>query len=211
MTTAIIGTGNIGSIIAQDLAAGGEDLIIAGHDLDKAAALAAAVGGSARSADVRAAITAADVVILAVWFDVSKKLIDENSDVFDGKIVVDPSNPLGPDGKGGFVKIIAPEESSGQILAAKLPAGASLVKAFGTLGAESLKVSARQDPAIALLYATDDTAAGDAVASLIRTAGFAPVNVGGLDQSVRIEVYGELHEIGGLGKTVTEQEARAAL
>jgi hypothetical protein len=37
------------------------------------------------------------------------------------------------------------------------------------------------------------------------------VNVGGLDQSVRIEVYGELHEIGGLGKTVTEQEARAAL
>lgn len=211
MTTAIIGTGTIGSIIAQDLAAGGEDLIIAGHDPEKAAALAAAVGGSARSADVLAAIAAADIVVLAVWFDVSKQLIGENPAAFDGKIVIDPSNPLGPDGKGGFVKIIAPEESSGQILAAKLPAGASLVKAFGTLGAESLKVGARQDPAIALFYATDDATAGDAVASLIRTAGFAPVNVGGLDQSVRIEVSGELHEFGGLGKTVTEQQARAAL
>lgn len=211
MTTAIIGTGKIGSIIAQDLADGGEDLIIAGSDLEKAASLAAAVGGSARAAEVPAAIAAADIVILAVWFDVSKMLIDDNRDALDGKIVVDPSNPLGPDGNGGYVKILAPEESSGQILAQKLPAGASLVKAFGTLGAESMKVSARQDPAIALLYATDDDAAGEAVASLIRSAGFAPVNVGGLDQSVRIEVYGELHEIGGLGKTVTAEEARAAL
>lgn len=211
MTTAIIGTGNIGSIIAHDLVAGGDDVIIAGRDLDKAAALAAEVGGGARSGDVRTAIAVADIIILAVWFDVSKKLIEDNIEAFVGKIVVDPSNPLGPDGKGGYVKILAPEESSGEILAAKLPAGASLVKAFGTLGAESMKVSARQDPAIALLYATDDTAAGDAVATLIRSAGFAPVNVGGLDQSVRIEVYGELHEIGGLGKTVTEKEARAAL
>ncbi len=211
MTTAIIGTGNIGSIIAQDLAAGGEELIIAGHDLDKAAALAGAVGAGARAADARTAISEADIVIFAVWFDVSKKLIEENLDALDGKIVVDPSNPLGPDGKGGFAKILAPEESSGQILSAKLPAGASLVKAFGTLDARTFKVSARKDPAIALLYAADDTAAGDAVAALIRSAGFAPVRVGGLDQSVRIEVFGDLHEIGGLGKAVTEEEARAAL
>lgn len=211
MTTAIIGTGNIGSIIAEDLAGAGEDLIIAGHDLDKAAALAAAVGGGARVADVRTAITDADIVILAVWFDVSKKLIEENFDALDGKIVIDPSNPIGPDGNGGFAKILAPEESAGQILSAKLPAGATLVKAFGTLGAETLKAGARKDPAIALLYAADDTIAGDAAAALIRSAGFAPVRVGGLDQSVRIEVFGELHEIGGLGKAVTEEEARAAL
>jgi len=32
------------------------------------------------------------------------------------------------------------------------------------------------------------------------------VRVGGLDQSIRIEVFGDLHEFGALGKTITLHE-----
>ncbi|HWN60944.1 MAG TPA: hypothetical protein VNO25_09775, partial [Streptosporangiaceae bacterium] len=62
-----------------------------------------------------------------------------------------------------------------------------------------------------LFYATDDDAAGDLVADLIRTAGYEPVPVGGLDQSIRIEMFGDLHEFGGLGRAVTRTEALKAL
>ena len=42
----------------------------------------------------------------------------------------------------------------------------------------------------------------------IRDNGFEPVCIGGLDQSIRIEVFGDLHEFGALGKTVTVTEAK---
>ena len=45
-----------------------------------------------------------------------------------------------------------------------------------------------------LFYAADDDAAGELVADLIRAAGYEPVRVGGLDQSIRLEVFGDLHE-----------------
>jgi hypothetical protein len=42
-------------------------------------------------------------------------------------------------------------------------------------------------------------------------AGFDPVRVGGLDQSLRIEMYGDLHEYGALGRAVTKSEALKAI
>jgi hypothetical protein len=45
----------------------------------------------------------------------------------------------------------------------------------------------------------------------LRASGFSPVSVGGIDKSIRIEVGGDLHEFGGLGKLVPVEEAKAAL
>ncbi len=47
---------------------------------------------------------------------------------------------------------------------------------------------------------------------LISAAGFAPVKAGGLDQAIRIEMFGDLHDFGGLdGKLLTVGQARALL
>ena len=62
-----------------------------------------------------------------------------------------------------------------------------------------------------LFYAADDDTAGDLVAELIQTTGYEPVRVGGLDQSIRIEMFGDLHEYGALGRIVTKTEALKAL
>jgi hypothetical protein len=35
--------------------------------------------------------------------------------------------------------------------------------------------------------------------------------VGGLDQSIRLEVFGDLHELGALGRPVTKTEALKAI
>ena len=45
---------------------------------------------------------------------------------------------------------------------------------------------------------------------LIKASGFAPVCIGGVNQSIRIEVFGDLHEFGKLGKLVTAKEAAAS-
>jgi hypothetical protein len=43
---------------------------------------------------------------------------------------------------------------------------------------------------------------------LIHDSGFDAVRIGGIDQSIRIEVFGDLHEFGALGKVVTLSEAK---
>lgn len=211
MVTAIIGVGEIGSALARNLVQGGERVILANRNRSKAARLARQLGDGAKTADVGDAILEADVIVLAVHFDVIRSMIPQYGRRLAGKIVVDPSNPVAPDGKGGMVKTIREDESSGQIVARLLPGGSRFVKAFGTLSAESLLNGSRRLPErVVLFYATDDGEAGEAVGQLINAAGFDAVNVGGVDQSIRIEVGGDLHEFGGLnGSLLTLAEAEA--
>jgi len=211
-TVAIVGTGNIGSRLAANFAAGGQDFLLAGRDQEAAGKIASGLDGHAEAVSVDEAVERADVLVVAVWLDDFKQLIAQYGERLAGKVIVDPSNPVGPDGDGGYRKVIGEQESSGQILAGLLPAGARLVKAFGTLSAGSLSTAARQEPERAVqFYATDDDAAGDLVADLIRAGGYEPVRVGGLDQSIRIEMFGDLHEYGALGRAVTKSEALKAI
>jgi predicted dinucleotide-binding enzyme len=211
-TVAVIGTGNIGGTLAAEFAAGGQDFLLAGRDLEAVRKIASDLGGHAAAVSVDEAVERADVLVLAVWLDAFEQLIAQYGDQLAGKVIIDPSNPVGPDGAGGYRKVIPEQESSGQILAGLLPAGARLVKAFGTLSAPTLAAATRREPDRAVLfYAADDEAAGDLAADLIRTAGYEPVRVGGLDQSIRIEMYGDLHEYGALGRVVTRAEALQAI
>jgi predicted dinucleotide-binding enzyme len=209
---AIIGTGNIGGRLAANFAAGGQDFLLAGRDQEAARKIAADLDGHAAVVSIDQAVGRAGVLVFAVWPDAFKELIAEYGGRLAGKVIVDPSNPVGPDGAGGYRKVIGAQESSGQILAGLLPAGARLVKAFGTLSAPTLSAAAWREPERAVLfYAADDAAAGDLVAELIRAGGFDPVRVGGLDQSIRIEMFGDLHEYGALGRVVTRTEALKAI
>lgn len=213
MTTAIIGVGNIGSRLAQALVSGGEQIVIASKDASKAESLAGELGSLADYASVPDAISEADTVIFAVWLDTIEEMVTRYAGVLPGKIIVDPSNPLGPDGKGGFTRTLPEGESSGALVAGLVPDGAYFVKAFGTLGAESLSADANRRPERAVLfYATDDAVAEPTIERLITAAGFAPLKAGGVEVSGRIEVDGDLHQFGGLnGQVLNLAQARAAL
>ena len=211
-TVAIIGTGNIGSRLAANFAAGGQDFLLAGRDQEAARKIASTLGGHAEAVSVDEAIERADVLVLATWFDTSKQLITEYGERLVGKVVIDPSNAVAPGDDGAFHKVIGDQESSGQILANLLPTGARLVKAFGTLTADTISTAAWREPERAVqFYATDDDSAGELVAELIRADGYEPVRVGGLDKCIRIEAFGDLHELGALGRVVTRSEALTTL
>jgi 8-hydroxy-5-deazaflavin:NADPH oxidoreductase len=76
MTTAIIGTGGIGSAIARQLGAGGETLQFSSADKESARKLAAAIGGAA---------------VVALRFSLLKDFIDEMADALGDTSVVVPS------------------------------------------------------------------------------------------------------------------------
>jgi 8-hydroxy-5-deazaflavin:NADPH oxidoreductase len=212
MTTAIIGVGNIGNSVARHLVDGGERVVLATRDESNATALASQLGGLASATSVKKAITEADVVVFAVWLDTLKELIVQHADLLRGKVVVDPSNPVAQDTNGGFVRTLPDGQSSGAVVAGLLPAEAHFVKAFGTLGAQSLASQANRTPRAVLFYATDDDRAAAAVERLISAAGFDPVKAGGVDAALRIETFGALHQFGGLnGKVVDASEARTAV
>ena len=204
---AVIGLGNIGTGVAANLIKGNRSVIVADRTLEKANELSKKLGNLAQPATIAAALKEAEIIVLAIWFDGIKDFFKTYAGELQGKIIVDPSNPIAPDEKGGFKKIIGKDQSAGQILSSLLPKGAKLAKALGTLGAASLENAAFQQPEKAVeFYATDDTSIEEQIKELIRDNGFEPVLIGGIDQSIRIEVFGDLHEFGALGKTITLSE-----
>ena len=197
MTTAIIGTGGIGSAIARQLAAGGEPLRLAGADRESATALAAAIGPAAVvAADNEDALQGARAVVLALRFTVLKGVLGELADSLTDTVVVVPSNPVSLDSAGNIVHLLPDGQSAGDAVAGWLPAGASLAMAFGSMSAHLLESSSRRSPEAAVLfYASDDDRAREEVERLIRVAGFEPVRIGGVAASARLEVGGDLHDL----------------
>jgi predicted dinucleotide-binding enzyme len=208
---AVIGLGNIGTAVATNLVKGNRSVIVADRTIGKANKFSQRSGSFAQPMEISAAVKEADIVILALWFDTIKEFFKTYAAELEGKIIVDPSNPIAPDENGGFKKIIDKDHSSGNILSSLLPKNAKLAKALGTLGVASLsKAAFQQSDKAVLFYATGDTSINAHIEELIRDSGFEPVRIGGLDQSIRIEVFGDLHEFGALGKTVTLTEAKQA-
>jgi predicted dinucleotide-binding enzyme len=197
VTAAIIGTGGIGSVIARALASGGETLRLSSADHESARRLAAELGRPAvAAADNHDALQGADAVVLALRFTALKGVINEIADSLTGRLVVVPSNPLSTDARGNVSHLLTEGQSSGQVVAGWLPAGARLAMAFGTLSADLFESSRHRSPEPAVLfYAADDGRAGEEVERLIRTAGFEPVKAGGIEQSGRLEVGGDLHDL----------------
>ena len=207
MTTAIIGTGGLGSAIARRLASGGEALQLSSADTQSARALAAAIGGAAVVAmDNRSAVREADAVILALRFSVLKDVIDEIAGSLGAKSLVVPSNPVGLDAQGKVVRLLSEGRSSGETVAGWLPTGTHLAMAFGTMSAELLESSSNRSPERAVLFYVSVDGPCDEVDRLIRTAGFEPMRVGGVEQSSRLEVGGDLHD-----QVVGPAQARALI
>src|SRR6476661_730966 len=146
LTTAIIGVGNLGRTVARHLVGGAEPVVLAAADEAHAKALADELGPNASAASVEDAIAGADVVVLATWLDQTRELVPAQARLFEDKVVVDPSNPIGFDENGQMIRTLPKGESSGSVVAGLLPAGAHYVKAFGSLGADQLATGAHHEP-----------------------------------------------------------------
>src|SRR4051794_9500878 len=113
LKVAVIGLGNIGTVVATNLVKGNRSIIVADRKFEKANELAKKLGNLAQPKEISTAIKEADIVVFAIWFDAIKELFNTYASELQGKIIIDPSNPIAPDEKGGFVKIIDKDQSSG--------------------------------------------------------------------------------------------------
>lgn len=192
MNIAIIGTGNIAAGLAETLARADNRVIVAGKTVaagaDLAARLSAASGPEVESGTLAQAVDRSEVVILAVPYGAIAGIARETE--FDGKIVIDLSNPVAEDFSGitlGF------NTSAAEEVQALLP-GAQVVKAFNTVFAqiygEGLDFDGRAVPAF---VASDHEAAKTAVMALAEGAGFAPVDAGPLINARYLEPLGYLN------------------
>ena len=108
-----------------------------------------------------------------------------------GKVIVDATNPIAPD----WSPIPLGEENSAAEEIARLVPEASVVKAFNTVFADIMTPEGldRSGRPATLFVASDERAAGEAVASLGRSIGFAPVMVGPLRSSRHLEAMAHLN------------------
>jgi predicted dinucleotide-binding enzyme len=139
-------------------------------------------------------------------------VLPRNAQKLEGKVVIDPSNPIGFDASGQPIRTLPEGQSEGSIVASLLPAGAHYVKAFGTLAAPSLASSSNREPRAVLFYAATDDEGAASAERLIRAAGFEPLRAGGLADVGRIEMPGgDLHQASLNGAVLDLDQARTLL
>jgi 8-hydroxy-5-deazaflavin:NADPH oxidoreductase len=169
MDVTIIGTGNMARGIGTRVVAGGHPLTVLGVDRPKAEALAGELGGETRAGVVGDPISG-DVVVLAVWYPVSREVVERYGSQLDGKVVVDISNPLDVE---TFEPVLPDAGSGAQEVAAAAP-GAKVVKAFNTTFAGTLVPGEVAGHPLDVLLASDDDEAKRTVAQLVEDAACAP-------------------------------------
>lgn len=184
---AIIGTGNVGSAIGGGAAKAGYEVVFAGQDAAKAQQVAEAAGATA-VASVREAAADADIIVLAVPYGSIAAVAAEIAPVADGKIVVDPTNPLKPDYSG-----LALQDSSGAEEISRLLPNSKVVKAFNTVFAGNAANPQGLGFQLDSLFATDDEAAKDAICGLSSSIGFRPIHVGPLFAARELEAMAWLN------------------
>jgi predicted dinucleotide-binding enzyme len=184
----IIGTGNMARGIATRAVAGGNDVQILSRDAARAATLADEVG-KASSGELGDPITG-DIVVLALYYDVAKSVIEQYGNALDGKVVVDISNPVDT---ATFAGLVVPADSSAAQEIARLAPSAAVVKAFNTTFAGTLAAGEVEGQPLDVLIAGDDDAAKRAVSEFVESAGLRPLDVGDLSKARWLEGLGFLH------------------
>jgi predicted dinucleotide-binding enzyme len=175
MSYAIVGFGKIGQALAHAFARKNIDVTVASRRPPEALApQAKAIGPTVVARSLREALQA-DTIILAVPFaehrEVAKALPS-----WKGKTIIDAMNTFG----------LPLEELDGlpsSAFLAKALTGARLVKGFNHLGAATLAT----DPIVegghrVVFLSSDDEDAIAPVAALAKQLGFAPVNLGKLNE-----------------------------
>jgi 8-hydroxy-5-deazaflavin:NADPH oxidoreductase len=190
MKLAVIGTGSVGGTLGRRWAELGHSVCFGVRDTKDKDANALVAGikgkGSARLAGLSEAAQDAEVVVLATPYAANAAALAAAGDL-SGKILIDVTNPIGPDLSLaiGFDRSAAEE-------VAQLAPGARVYKAMNQVGFEVMA-----DPAFAagkpVMFVAGNEAAGKKVVlDLVSSLGFDAVDAGGIEVSRLLEPFAML-------------------
>lgn len=175
----IIGTGNMGQVIADLVTKGGNTVQPLGRN-------------------DRDAVTG-DIVVLAVPYPAVADIVAERGDQLAGKIVVDITNPLNFE---TFDSLTVPADGSATAeIAAALPQS-RVVKAFNTNFAATLASGTVGGLPTTVLIAGDDADAKSSVADVVTAGGLRAIDAGAQRRARELEGVGFLQLTLAVGEKV---------
>ncbi len=166
----IIGAGRLGEAMAHTALRAGRSVVIANSRGPESLQSVVSTLGDGVSAGTVVQAAAAGVVVLAVPWDRVPEAVEGLT--WDGQVVVDATNDFAADDLNG-------RTSSEHV--ADLVAGAQVVKAANTLGAEVLAADPHEAGGRRVIFISGDNADAKAdVVALFQDAGFAVIDLGDL-------------------------------
>lgn len=180
MRIAIIGSGNVGTALAKSLRHGGHDVTFGVRHPDNA---------KSDESSIAQACAGAEVVVLAIPFEaVAQTVLAAGG--FDGKILIDATNPLGM--VEGGLGLTMGFETSGAEQIAELAPRARVFKTFNQTGFENMANPGAYAARPAMFVAGDEPAGKAVTLSLVADAGFEALDAGGLRAARLLEPLGML-------------------
>ncbi len=166
----IIGAGRLGQAMARTAVRAGRRVVVANsRGPESLASVVSALGDGVSAGTVEEAASSGIVVVAVPWDRVPEAV--QGLD-WDGQVVVDATNDWGADDLQG---------RTSSELVADLVAGAHLVKAANTLGAEVLNSDPHEAGGERVIFISGDDADAKAeVVALFQDAGFAAIDLGDL-------------------------------
>jgi predicted dinucleotide-binding enzyme len=186
MRIGILGSGRMGAKLGTIFARAGHGVVFSyARSESKLKRLARVAKGDAR-AGTPADAAACDVALVAVYWSRLNDVLKQAGPLA-GKVVITCSLPMNA---SDTELVIAHKSSGAEALAKQLPK-AKVVSAFGTVPSEVLfdVFAGRRKDKPSLAYCGDDRGAKQVAATLVRDAGFAPVDAGPLRMARNLEPF----------------------
>ncbi|MFF9204007.1 NADPH-dependent F420 reductase [Streptomyces sp. NPDC014986] len=177
----IIGTGTMGSAVADIAKKGGNTVELLG------------------SADTDKPVTG-EIVVLAVPYAALADIIAQRGEQLAGKVVVDITNPVD---FATFDSLVVPADGSATAeVAAALPRS-RVLKAFNTTLAPTLAAGTVGGQPTTVLIAGDDSDAKASLADVVTAAGLRAIDAGSLRRARELEAFGFLQLTLAAGEKVS--------
>jgi 8-hydroxy-5-deazaflavin:NADPH oxidoreductase len=189
MKVGVIGSGEVGKALAKGFQSRGHDVTIGSRDPSKLADFVGKQNGRVRAGTFEETSRFGEIIVLATSFEGAKSAIDiAGPQHFDGKIVIDVTNPLKFE-EGRMPQLsIGFETSAGEEVQRWLP-GAKVVKAFNIVGHAHMF-----DPQFAggpptMFIAGNDEDAKRTVAAMIESFGWSGevIDIGAMEEARLLE------------------------
>jgi predicted dinucleotide-binding enzyme len=182
----ILGSGDVGRALAAGFAGLGHDVKIGSRDPQKLAAWAESAGPRVSTGTFAEAAHFGDILVLATLGTATAEAIRlAGVDSFDGKVVIDTTNPL--DFSKGMPPMlsIGHTDSLGEVIQRLLPR-ARVVKAFNTVG-NALMVHPSLPDTPDMFICGNDESAKTIVTQICKHFGWGVIDLGGVESSRYLE------------------------
>lgn len=178
----IIGAGWLGGTVGKLLVQAGHEVMFSSRHPEELKPLAEELGARASVGTPKEAAAFGNVLLFAVPYDAIPQLGIDLKEEMKGKIVLDACNG----GSGQLGEEVA-AHGAGPTTAKYLP-GTRLVRGFSSEDATAIEASAKRTTTkLAVPLASDDKAALEVAAQLVREVGCEPIIVGDLATGVKFQ------------------------